>query len=521
MSTETLSMSGSTSSSNLPVLELRGISKSFGPVHAIRNLDFRIGTNEVVGLIGENGAGKSTLLKILGGVYSPDKGDFFLNGSAVKLRTPSDAVDKGIGMVFQEQSLLLNLTVAENIHNGLPLAGRKLAQRFGVYRWKLVNERAETALRRAGTKISPTALAGDLTFAERQMVEIAKAVAIGESGGRSPLIVLDEATSILEPAEIDALEREIDRLKTFGSVIFVSHRMSEVIRVSDRIYVMRNGEVVAERSSKGVNERELIELMTGRTVVQERKRVSNAARAAAVPILSVTALSSGRSFQEVTLDVHPGEIVAIAGTNGSGREELMRTIFGVEKSTGGRISINQNQFEGSPSAAIRAGVGYLPAERRVEGIVAGTSVADNLCLTHPGKSAVGPLRLPGRRVDIANDWIARLSVRPPNPHADIGRLSGGNQQKIVLAKWLSAPNLTLLLLDHPLRGLDPGARDQVMELINDAGTKGIGVLLLADTIEEALEVGDRVIVMKDGKISGEFDLNLKVPAVAELLERMV
>ena len=502
------------------VLELRGVSKSFGTVRAIRHLDFHVNKHEVVGLIGENGAGKSTLLKFLGGVHEPDQGEIIIGGRPVRLRKPSDAVEQGIGLVFQEQSLVTNLTVAENIHNGLPLSERRLGQRFGFYRWSIVNQRASEALQRVGVDIDPKALVGDLTFAQKQMVEVAKAVAVGESTGGTPLVVLDEPTSVLEPAEIQALENEVARLRTLGSVIFVSHRMAEILRVSDRVYVMRDGEVVKETLARDTNEHELVALMTGREAIVDKR--GSAPPASSTPRLQIRDLSLSRTYMDISFDVFQGEIVAIAGTHGSGREQLMRTIFGLEKPSHGEILVDSKALKGRPvAAAVRAGIGYVPAERRVEGMVAGTTVADNLCLTHPGPSAMGPLRFPRRRFSIAEGWIERLSVRPPDPSADIARLSGGNQQKIVLAKWLSATNLKLLLLDHPLRGLDPGAREQVMKLIRQACSQGVAVLLLADTIDEALEVGDRVIVMKDGRISGLFNLHEKMAMSHELLERMV
>lgn len=502
-------------------LELVNITKNFGPLRALDNVNITIKRNEVIGLIGENGAGKSTLLKVLAGIHEPDSGDIVIHGTKKRLRSPSGAAALGIGVVHQEQSLLSNLSVAENIHLGAGrLKGEKRSVVAGFYNWSEMNRQGRDTLTTVGSNVPANAVVEDLSFADRQMVEIAKAVRIAEQGGNDPLLILDEPTSVLEADETAILEREVQRLKELGSVIFVSHRLQEVLRVSDRIYVLRHGKVVAERRSADVVEDELFELMTGRTVAHTERRVQDSA--AGGDLLAVDGLSKDGAFSDVSFTIKPGEVCAFVGTNGSGREEVARSLFGAEPFDAGSFTLDGKQFRRiSIRRAIASGIAYLPAERKVEGMIPGMTLGENLTLAHPVDGQRGPFRLPRKRVAVTNDWIQQMDVRPPNPKADIAQLSGGNQQKVVLGKWFLAPNLKLAILDHPLRGLDPGAKEFVAELIRHAASNGVGVMLLADTLEEALGNATTIIVMKDGRITERHDLSERVPTMAELVEGMV
>lgn len=503
-------------------LELVNVSKTFGPVKALDSISIRVAPHEVVGLIGENGAGKSTLLKLLAGVHQQDAGEVFIRGEEQRLRSPSEGAALGIGVVHQEQSLISNLSVAENLHLGSSGgSGRQRAVgRFGWYRWSELNRQAEAALRRIGSSVSPRAAVEDLSFTDRQMVEIAKAVQVAEQPGVEPLLILDEPTAILEPEETEILEREVARLKQIGSVIFVSHRLQEVLRVSDRIYVLRHGKVVAERASSDVVEEELFQLMTGR----ESRNSNNTAvgRVLGGDVLAVDKLSRKGHFRDVSFTLRAGEVCAFVGANGSGREELARALFGAEPFDSGTITVNGRRHTSMRvRRAIRDHIAYLPSERKTEGMVAGLTVSENLALAHPVDGQRGLLRLPGRRRATAQTWASKMDVRPPNPDIDIARLSGGNQQKVVLGKWFLADDLKLVILDHPLRGLDPGAKEAVAQLISEAAADGCAVMLLADTLEEALGNGTSIIVMKDGAITEHHDLAQRIPTMAELVEGMV
>jgi ribose transport system ATP-binding protein len=503
-----------------PALRLEGVTKSFGPVKALKGVAFDIQRNEVLGLIGENGAGKSTLLKILSGVYVADSGSIEVNGKPVSLRRPQDAVAAGIGIVHQEQSLLTNLTVAENI------AMRGVSQehkgtRFGFYRFGQLNREATEALERVGGHIDPRTTVSELSFVDRQMVEIARALYIDELVHAAPLIILDEPTSVLERNETEILEQEISALRDIGSVIFVSHRLDEVLRICDRVVVMRHGEVVGDRRTDEVTEDELFELMVGReSEVTERQAVRPPSDD--TPVLAVKGLGRKGAYKDVSLSLTPGRTVAIMGTNNSGREAVCRAIFGAEPYHSGELEVEGRAVGSwSVSDAVRCGIAYVPSERKVEGMVGGLSAAENLTLTHPGKSKVGPFLKRRTRQALAGEWFERLDVRPPNPKLDLARFSGGNQQKVVMAKWLMGEDLKVLVLDHPLRGLDPGASQTVRAQIRAACDDDAAVLLLPDTLEEALEMGDEIIVMRDGEVTARFDLSEDHPTALDLLERMV
>lgn len=501
-----------------PALKLTNISKSFGSTHAVKNVSLEIPRHEVVGLIGENGAGKSTLLKILTGLYQPDSGVIETDGRPVKFRRPQDAVAAGIGVVHQEQSLLSNLSVAENIAMNA-LSSKDAATRYGFYRWKRLNAEAATILARVGSTIDPRTKVSDLSFVDRQMVEIARALRVDEAVHAAPLVILDEPTSVLERNETAILEREIRSLRDIGSVLFVSHRLDEVLRICDRVVVMRHGEVVADVRREEVTEEELFRLMIGQ---ESRARVRK--DGAAVGAAAVEARGLGRKghFKDISFAVSSGRCLAIVGAMGSGRESVCRALFGAEPFDSGSLEVAGSSVRNwSMRQAVHHGVAYIPSERKVEGMVGGLSAAENLTLVHPREAAKGPLLRRKARIKAAEDWFERLDVRPRDPRLPLGRFSGGNQQKVVMAKWLRAEELSVLILDHPLRGLDPGASQTVNDQIRAAQDGGAAVILLPDTLEEALEMADEIIVMRDGDITARFDLSVDSPTSLDLLEKMV
>ena len=501
-------------------LKLTNVTKSFGLVHAVKGITLEIPRHEVLGLIGENGAGKSSLLKILTGIYQPDAGTIEVNGKTVNFRTPGDSVAAGIGVVHQEQSLLTNLSVAENIEMTAS-SSKNAPTRFGIYRWRELNRRAAAILQRVGSEVDPRTKVSELSFVDRQIVEIARALHQDEQISAAPLIILDEPTSVLERNETEILEREIRKLKELGSVIFVSHRLDEIMRICDRIVVMRNGEIVADRQASTVTEEELFKLMVGHES-RAVHREANSTTSIAAPVLEVSALGRKGHYEDVSFAVHAGRTTTIVGTIGSGRESVCRAIFGAENFDGGSLKFNGAEVRSwSIHRAVKSGVAFVPSERRVEGIVGGLSAAENLTLTHPGSSKAGWFLKPRIRTKIAEEWMERLDVRPRDPMLELDRFSGGNQQKVVMAKWLVAENLSLLVLDHPLRGLDPGAAETVNAQIRAACDAGAAVILLADTLEEALEMSDEIVVMRDGRVTAHFDLSVDSPTSLDLLEKMV
>ncbi|GAA4387354.1 sugar ABC transporter ATP-binding protein [Tsukamurella soli] len=498
------------------LLELDGITKRYGPNTVLDNVSLTVRKNEVIGLIGENGAGKSTLLKILAGVHRPDEGTMRVSGVDTVFTSPADATRHGVGVVHQEQSLLPNLTIAEN----LTLGSESDFTRFGLIRRGARRRAAQSMLDLVDSEVSPAALTDDVGFAERQMIEVARAVA-GKQTGHAPLLVLDEPTSVLQPADIEVLHQRVLVLREIGSVIFVSHRLDEVLRFSDRVYVLRDGKLVGERSTTDVDERELYAMMIGKEAADEiystgrRKPVPDG-----TPMLAARNVTVRGHVDDVSISVLPGEVVCLVGVASSGREELARAIFGAMPAQAGSFEVKGERLNpSSPTAAVAAGIGYVPAERRSEGMVSGATVADNISLAHPSTSMQSRSGVARRE---ALGWIERLHIRPADPDADIARLSGGNQQKAVLAKWIRDEDLTVLILDHPTRGLDIGAKEDVYALVRDLSDRGVGVLVLADTLDEAIGLGHRIVVLRDGRVSAEFDsVATEPPTKIEILEKMM
>ncbi|WP_328473248.1 sugar ABC transporter ATP-binding protein [Actinoplanes sp. NBC_00393] len=504
---------------SVPALEVRGLVKHYPGVKALDGVDLIVRQNEVLGLAGENGAGKSTLLKALVGLVTPDAGEIYVRGEPVKLRSVVDAADHGIGMVFQEQSLVPNLTAAENI----VLGSEGAAVRRGVYRWDAMRHLAQEQLDKIGSDIDPLARTDSLSFADRQMVEIAKVLRIEQRSQHPPVIILDEPTSVLESKEIETLFAQIRRLREFASVVFVSHRLDEVLDVCDRVTVLRGGQSVGEVATAGAVPRELHRMMIGSTGSDDHYHENAAAPIAAEqPRLSVRGLSGG-SFQDVDLDVAAGEIVAIVGVHGSGREDVCRALFGAEPTTAGEIRMDGKKIElPSTRAACAAGIGYVPAERKIEGMVGAMSVAENMTLSKQKARCTGPFVAPKKQASLVDTWIRRLTIRTPNRGTAIGRLSGGNQQKVVLARWLIGGDIRLLLLDHPTRGLDIGARSEVYRLMRELAASGVATVLLADSLEEAIGMADRILVMSDGRVVKEVACpNGGKPTPLDLVKEMV
>ena len=501
-----------------PVLRLTDITCTFGAVSAVRSVSLEIKQGEIVGLVGENGAGKSTLIKLLAGIVSPSEGRIEINGKPCNFRGPKDAFRAGVGVVHQEQSLFTNLTVAENIDQHRSEGGGL----FGLQRWSRVNRDAAAALDRVGVRLDPKARVRDLSFVDRQMVEIARAVCIDPSVGGSPLIVLDEPTAVLEHKETAVLEREIRNLRTFASVIFVSHRLDEILRICDRVVVMRSGQLILDRSTQNVTKDELFQAMAGRVSRAVHGRGTRSA-AQTKPAIEVRELTRAGSYRGVSFAARPGQIVALVGSNGSGTGSLMRALFGAETYDSGRIEIGGKRVSRwSIARAVASGFAYVPAERKVEGMVGGFSAAQNIALVHPGEAAIGPIVSTRGRNRMAQSWFDRLDIHPNDIARSLSDFSGGNQQKVVMAKWLNSDEMKVLLLDHPLRGLDPGAAETVDAQIRQACDKGAAVVLIPDTIEEALETADEIIVMRDGEITARHNLAVKCDLTVQgILETMI
>ena len=500
------------------VLEVRHATKSFPGVRALDDVSLEIRKNEVVGLIGENGAGKSTLLKVLNGVYSVEEGEIRINGRATPIAGPRDAFDHGIAMVFQEQSILTTLSVAENIF----LGRENEFARWGVLDKAAMNAAASVELRKVHLDVDPAASCADLTFAERQMVEIAKAVSLDTRVEGDIVILLDEPTSVLESKEIEVLFRLVRELKDRAAFVFISHRIDEVLDVSDRVYVMRDGKVVAETLATEVSIERLHELMVGRALHHEYYREARQGEPGTETAMTARDLSSRAGFRDVSFTLRKGEILGIAGVIGSGREALARCLAGLARIDSGTLEIGGDARRfGRPSEAVAAGVGYLPRERRLEGVVTGVPVIENMTMSALDAFTAAGLIQRGRERAVARDWIEKLSIKTPSPDTFAGSLSGGNQQKVVLSKWRIAGS-DIVILDHPTRGIDVGAKEDVYELIRDMTGEGISIVLLADTLEEVIGLSHTIIVMRDGEESARFDAPPGAkPSQVDLIRHMV
>ncbi len=500
------------------MLSVEHVSKAFAGVQALEDVNVEIGIQEVVGLVGENGAGKSTLMRILAGVYSPDRGSLKLDGAPVLLRSPREANLNGIGIVFQEQSLLLNLTVGENIYLGQEAEFTRL----GLINRRRLNAAARRQLAKVEVDIDPRTRTSELSFAARQMVELAKALALEERTERHLVILLDEPTSVLEQRDIDILFARVRALKQRASFVFVSHRLDEILELSDRIYVMKDGRVVGHMQAGSTTVPQLHQMMVGRDRHSEYYRESRQQSPREEIVMEARSLLVKGAYQGVDFALRKGEVLGIAGVVGSGREELTRTLFGFIPQTSGTLRIDGHEVRLTvPSQAADQGVGYIPRERRTEGLVLSLPIAVNVTLSRlPVNRITGAISL-SRERQLAKSWVEKLHIRTPTVEALCLNLSGGNQQKVVLAKWMNA-RAHILIFDHPTRGLDVGAKEEVYELIRDLSKEGIAIVLTADTLEETIGLCHTILVMRDGQVTARFDASPgRKPTQVDLIRHMV
>jgi ribose transport system ATP-binding protein len=498
----------------------RELVKSFPGVTALDHVSIEIRPHEILGLVGENGSGKSTLLRTLVGIHQPDSGTILMEGRRVKFGSVLDAFAAGVGVVFQEQALIPNLTVAENLF----LGREEHDVRAGIYRWRTLNDRARRILLAIKCPVRPDAEVSSLSIAERQMVEVSRALSVAEGHSGVPIVLLDEPTASLEQDDIERLFAELTRLRDIASVVFVSHRLDEVLRLSDRYYVMRNGAIVAEHVRGQASESELQSLMVGHELGEAMQGERRGAMSPdEVPRLAVQGISARGRFADVTFDVLPGEIVGIVGVEGSGREAVCRALFGVLKVDHGQVKVDGKQVHiGSPARAIKLGIGYVPVERKTEGLVLEMPLPWNLTLASIHSLVRRLIIDHGRERALVEHWVDRLRITTAGMNRPVRNLSGGNQQKIVLGKWMIRDDLHLLLLDHPLRGLDVGAKAEVYVLIRELSARGIGLILIADTLEECIALSDKILTMKDGRVTSIVPAPVGAkPSPVELLSHIV
>jgi ribose transport system ATP-binding protein len=472
-------------------VELRNISKSFGGITALKNVTLKVLPGEIHALVGENGAGKSTLMKILSGAYTKDTGQIFIDDTEVQIRNTHDSKKLGIGIIYQEFSLVPELSVAENIFlNQLGSAGMWL-------QWGKLKKKAEELINNLGFSIDPSLKAAALSIAQQQIVEIVKALS-----EHVRVLILDEPSAVLGTQEIQKLFDTLKKLKEEGvAIIYISHHLSEVFKIADRITVLKDGTSSGSSPVSETDRDSIIRLMLGRSLdAMYPLRDSVIGEEA----LKVVDISQGEKVKKVSLSVKEGEILGIAGLVGSGRSETVRAIFAADKREKGRIFLSGKELKlRSPRTAVRMGIGMVPEDRKQHGVILSLTVKENISLTNY-QEITGFLGFIKAKKESSNsaELIRKLTIKTENENQEVSKLSGGNQQKVVLAKWLNR-NCRVMIIDEPTRGVDVGAKVEIYNLINELSQKGVAIIVISSETSELIGICDRIIVMRKGQIQGE------------------
>ena len=478
------------SATDMPLVQMRGITKSFPGVDALRNVDLDLYAGEVLALLGENGAGKSTLIKILGGAHAPDKGSLQVHGASEVIAGPVDARRLGISVIYQEFNLVPALSVQENLFLG------RERTRLGFLRKRQERAHASSLFKRIGVVVDSDALCRSLSVAQQQVVEIAKALAV-----ESRVIIMDEPSAALSPREVDRLFAVIRELKAQGiGILYVTHRLGEVMEIADRAMVLRDGGHVETRSVSGLTREAIIEMMVGRRLSEEFPK-----KPAAIggPRLVARNLKRGAAVKDVSLEVNRGEILALTGLVGAGRTETARLIFGADRMESGSVNLDGEKLAiRNPRDAINAGICLLTEDRKQQGLVLGMAVIENFGLPNMRRFAPWGWISQLRERRAMDGHVDRLQVKISSRYQQAQTLSGGNQQKVVLAKWLER-NAEVIIFDEPTRGIDVGAKYEIYQLLNHLADQGKAILMITSELPEALGMADRILVMREGRINGE------------------
>jgi rhamnose transport system ATP-binding protein len=477
-----------------PILELRNISKSFAMTAALSDMTLAINAGECHAIVGENGAGKSTLIKIMTGVYQPDAGEVLANGAPVHLRTTQDAQAIGVAAIFQEPMVFPDLDVAENIF----ISHRKQSS---VMNWGKLYDDADAIVKRLGVSLDPRRLAAGLTLAEQQTVEIARALSLDVK-----VLIMDEPTASLSAHEVERLHDIVAALKARNvAVIYISHRLEEIFKIADRVTVLRDGKHISTKPTAEVTQQGMVRDMVGRAI--NLFEIKKAANPHGDRMLSVRGLAKAGTFNDVTFDLHKGEVLCFAGLIGSRRTDVGLAIFGVEPADGGSIEIDGKPVViSSPQQAMDKGIAYVSEDRRKLGLAMQMPIVTNTSLASLRKF-VGRLGLIDRKSErqMAERYRTQLSIRSPDVMIDVGKLSGGNQQKVMLAKWLETKP-RILIFDEPTRGIDVGAKTEVHNIIRELAKQGVAIIVISSDLPEVLALADRVVVMREGRQVKIFDI---------------
>ena len=476
------------------LLKMEGIEKFFPGVHALKKCQFDLNKGEVHALVGENGAGKSTLVKVLTGIFVAEAGDINLENEVVKFKSPRQAQLAGISMVHQELNLMNHLTVAQNI-----FIGRESSNLF--LNEKSINEKAIELFKRLNIKLNPQAKVGDLSVSHQQMIEIAKAISYD-----AKIIIFDEPTATLTDVEIEELFKIMRELRTQGvGMIYISHRMDEIKQISNRVTVLRDGEYIGTKDSAQVQIDEIIHMMVGRVTYEEHKKIADIKDKKPV-VLKVQNMSS-KDVKDVSFELHKGEILGFAGLIGAGRTELARLIFGADKKTSGEIYVNGEKVHiHNPHDAVTHGIGYLSEDRKRYGLALGMSVSNNIVIPNLDEYISGGIINEKKIEEVAIDYVSKINIKTPSVNQLVKNLSGGNQQKVIIAKWL-LKNSDILIFDEPTRGIDVGAKSEIYKIINKLVEQGKSIIFISSELPELLRMSDRVLVMCEGVHTATLDMD--------------
>jgi galactofuranose transport system ATP-binding protein len=480
-----------------PILEVRRLTKRFPGVLALDGVSFDLRPGEVHALVGENGAGKSTLIKVVTGVYGPDEGKILFDGEEVAFSEPRESQAAGISTIYQEINLIPLLSVAQNV-----FLGREPRNSLGMIDKARMNRDAAEILERYGIRAEVTAPLRSLGLGVQQMVAIARAISVDARA-----VIMDEPTSSLEAREVETLFGVIRQLREEGvGVIYVSHRLEELYEICDRVTVLRDGRVAHTGELAELTRLQLIAHMLGRELSEVREEGATGFggehETAGEPILVVEGLNQHPRLREVSFDVHPGEVVGLAGLLGAGRTETAKAIFGAEPIDSGSVKVEGKDLKtGSPGAAIRAGIAFLPEDRKLEGIIPDLSVRENIVAAALPRLARAGLVSEKAQDELVEEFMQSLGIKASSPNQPVRELSGGNQQKVLLARWMCMKP-KVLILDEPTRGIDVGAKAEIQKLVDDLAAKGLGIILISSEVEEITEGSDRVVVLRDGAVVG-------------------
>lgn len=478
-------------------LQMKGISKSFPGVLALNNVDFEAEKGEVHAIAGENGAGKSTLIKILSGAYLPDAGEIYLDGKELRITNPHSGREQGISVIYQELSLIPNMTVAENIFLS------NMPRKFGTIKKKEMKQRAAQVLHEIGFDFSPNAKIRELSMVQQQAVEITK-ILIEET----KIVVMDEPTALLPAREVKTLFEVINKLRDRGvTVLYISHRLDEIFKMADRVTVLRDGNLIDTVKPEDITNDELVQMMIGRKPAERQfwKSERTEKLKDAPVVLEVEGIGDGGNLKNASLEAHQGEILGIAGLVGSGNSEILQCIFGAKKAVNGRVKIRGKEVKSfEPATSIKNSLGFLPSDRRHLGLVMGMTIKRNISLTGLDELSKFFVVKNQQENKVVDQLMEKLKIKSRSREELVETLSGGNQQKVVMAKWL-LPECEILMFDEPTRGIDVGARSEIYELMLEYANQGGAIVMVSSDMQELLAVCDRIIVIGQGRVTASFD----------------